>query len=207
LSTVKIEISMTSKYISEFMDSPGIVTSPDTISPRIMQQLYDFMGCDIQSPVVELSPPNVKMSHICEGYNLPIRYIYKIDYNFDRLSKHENLYRTVFCFEVLEHLQNPLLFLRNVKKIMRTDGVLYLSTPNRPRWMWPEFHFNEMSPERLDRWILKPLGLKIVKKGFIKAPFKPTLKDFIGFRPILRMIIALLSDGSHIYKIQHEANN
>ncbi len=37
--------------------------------------------------------------------------------------------KLTFCFEVIEHLQNPLALLSNLPK-----GLLYLSTPNPNRW-------------------------------------------------------------------------
>lgn len=43
-------------------------------------------------------------------------------------------YDFVFCFEVLEHLTNPLKALDNLKSTLNTNGVLIISVPN-------EFHF------------------------------------------------------------------
>lgn len=36
----------------------------------------------------------------------------------------------VFCIEVLEHVPNPFAALADVRRVLRTDGVLVLSVPN-----------------------------------------------------------------------------
>jgi len=37
---------------------------------------------------------------------------------------------TVICAELIEHLENPYSFLRDVRSVLNDDGVLLLSTPN-----------------------------------------------------------------------------
>lgn len=36
----------------------------------------------------------------------------------------------VFATEIIEHLENPYFFIREVKRVLRKDGFLFLSTPN-----------------------------------------------------------------------------
>jgi len=49
-------------------------------------------------------------------------------------------FQTVFCFEVIEHVMNPLQLLYKVNMLLTSGGVLYLSTPVHNRF---GFYFNE----------------------------------------------------------------
>ena len=52
------------------------------------------------------------------------------------------------CFAVLEHVENPLLLLREIRNLLKEGGRLLLSTPNYDDWML-EFH-----PETYRRFFL-----------------------------------------------------
>jgi SAM-dependent methyltransferase len=49
-------------------------------------------------------------------------------------------YDAAFCFEVMEHVMNPLLLLQEIESRLLRGGVLYLSTPVHNRF---GFYFNE----------------------------------------------------------------
>ncbi len=56
----------------------------------------------------------------------------------------------VVCFETLEHVRNQELFLREVKRVLRPDGLLIVSTPDRLVYSAPgqpvnRFHVLELS--------------------------------------------------------------
>jgi len=42
----------------------------------------------------------------------------------------EQFFDVVFSYHVIEHIINPILFVENIKKIMKTHGKLVLATPN-----------------------------------------------------------------------------
>ena len=148
------------------------------------------------------------IAHIGDGDFLNInrsRIIYAKDFNFDTLY-YGIKYNTVFCFEILEHLQNPLFFLMQIKSIMSEDGVLYLSTPNKPKFLWSEFHYNEISAKHMQKWLLDPLNMKIVRKKRLRMNL---WTDYlIGFRPFLRALknpmplIKTLTNITWIYEIR-----
>lgn len=63
-----------------------------------------------------------------------IKQLYKEGYPV-RLGRAEDFYTgrrfdIVMAQELIEHLDNPGVFLKNVKKALREDGFLILSTPN-----------------------------------------------------------------------------
>ena len=70
---------------------------------------------------------------------------------------------TVFVLEVIEHLMNPLEFLRRLRPYLKRDGVLILSTPVRnPLGFWAnrEEHFTEYDLDKLGI-LLKAAGFRI----------------------------------------------
>lgn len=74
----------------------------------------------------------------------------------------DNSFDRVISNHVIEHVDNPGLHLREIHRILKPDGVVYLATPNR---LWPyEFH------TRL--WLLHylpPLRFRRLARAFGKA--------------------------------------
>ena len=130
------------------------------------------------------------------------------DYNFDAI-KSSIKYDMVFCFELLEHVQNPLFLLKGLVDIIKDTGVIYLSTPHRPRWMWPDYHYNEISAKHMQKWLLDPLNLEIIRKKKLRV-IQHWSDYLIGVRPILRAIknrslkeiIGKLTNTTWIYEIR-----
>jgi len=92
-------------------------------------------------------------------------------------------YETVTCFEVIEHLRNPLLFLTEVKKLLSPTGIFYLTTPVR-WWIGKgKYHFHEYNKVELLN-ILRNAGFNDIELERIRAyNFKPT-----GIRPVIRLL-------------------
>lgn len=91
-------------------------------------------------------------------------------------------YDFITCFEVLEHLMNPLWFLRQAKKSLKPQGVLYLSTPiNKPKFLWRDDHFHEFDELRL---------LALVDKADFEVVRSQRMRCYklTGFRPMLRYL-------------------
>ncbi|MET0137990.1 MAG: bifunctional 2-polyprenyl-6-hydroxyphenol methylase/3-demethylubiquinol 3-O-methyltransferase UbiG, partial [Sphingobium sp.] len=55
-----------------------------------------------------------------------------IDYRAGSVETMEDApYDIVTCMEVIEHVDDPALFIRHLARMVRTGGLLILSTPNR----------------------------------------------------------------------------
>ena len=104
------------------------------------------------------------------------------------VGKLEGIYDTVLCFEVVEHLFNPLHMLLEIRKVLKDDGTLFLSTPKRrPHCMWYKHHFHEFSKrELLD--LLERAGFSIVRIEYHRSG-RPILGYFRGIRSFLRLFI------------------
>jgi SAM-dependent methyltransferase len=104
-------------------------------------------------------------------------------------------YDTILCFEVLEHLFNPLLFLEQLKKLLKKDGVIYLSTPYQcPQILKAIHHYHEIPTDRL-MWLFDAANLKIIESG--KLTIAGNWYNHIsGLRPFMRYF-----QKTRIYKI------
>ena len=105
----------------------------------------------------------------------------------------------VFCFETLEHLENPILVLQNLKKIV--TGKIFLSIPNfgRETRIYPkldaqEYHIFEFSPADFSkilshanlkacfyREIPVPIPLGWLNKIYLKLFYYPFFHRFFQF--------------------------
>jgi len=96
----------------------------------------------------------------------------------------ESEYDVITCFEVIEHLFNPLHCLLEIKKALSPGGRIYLSTPcGKPRLLWSPHHFHEMSSRSINA-LLQRAGLSVVRQKKIRI--LPWWHYLTGFRPLLR---------------------
>ena len=101
---------------------------------------------------------------------------FDLNYPFPKMDKASVL----LCFEVIEHLLNPLLFLLEIRKIMWPESLLYLSYPIQPYAFWSPCHFHEYDKSRF-LYLLREAGLSIVDYQELKL-----WKRITGIRPIIR---------------------
>ena len=97
----------------------------------------------------------------------------------------EKTYDNILCFEVLKHVINPLLFLKQLKRLLKENGSIYLNTP----YQWPQclkaiHHYHEIPTDRL-MWLFDEakLNYELIGKATIAGSF---FEHLYGIRPILR---------------------
>ena len=85
----------------------------------------------------------------------------------------DDFFDVVIMVHTIEHLPDPANFLREIHRILKKDGIIYLSTPNfdsfnarrfKEKWwaLQPEYHLYFFSPKTL-RAMLKKCNFKIIK--------------------------------------------
>jgi len=173
------EISEKRNYIN-----PGICIKETvmTVEKRLFREVALFIG-DINGKVADIGCENAKSIYISKLFDVEIDQM-DCDFNFESLPV--NKYDTILCLEVLEHLQNPLFFMKNLKLMLRKNGTIYLSMPARPQILWTRHHFFEMGRKHFNKWILEPLELRIVRYKKIML-WRAFWTYFTGFRPFLRL--------------------
>ena len=85
---------------------------------RIKQVAQKVIGIDYLKDEIK------RLNNI--GYNI----IYGNIENIDKIELPVNHFDVIVCGELIEHLSNPGLFLKNVKTIMNNSALLIITTPN-----------------------------------------------------------------------------
>ncbi len=87
--------------------------------------------------------------------------------SFQDFFKKEDLpkFDIITFFEVLEHLSDPLEFVKNVKKLLKPSGKIVLSTPFRER-MLPNLNSWDFPPHHFTRWNKEAILNLFSKQGF-----------------------------------------
>ncbi len=141
-----------------------------------------FVG-ETPTPVLDLGELNPKIQIIQEARGFEFTSCDDIDFECDRIPG--GPYGTIFALEILEHLFNPLFFLESIRLALRPDGVVYLSTPGRPRLLWTDQHFHEIDDKRI-AWLFGRAGFRVEREGRISLR-RPLLQHLRGVRPMLRL--------------------
>jgi len=83
-----------------------------------------------------------------------------------RLGFRDHSFQIVTCFEVLEHIPNTDLFFSEIRRVLKKDGILLLTTPNRALRLLPLQR--PWNPEHLREHTLRTLR-KIIRKHFLSV--------------------------------------
>jgi hypothetical protein len=153
------------------------------------KRICDFLGKNILlliSPFADMGESNPLKIYIQNKFKIQID---SLDGDFDFYIKNPqyNYYNTIFHFDVLEHLMNPLTNLIQLNYLLPKDGIVFLSTPYRPRIFWSKYHFHEIDDYHM-KILLERAGFEIIK--MVKIPMRGRLINHIyGIRPIIRYFL------------------
>jgi hypothetical protein len=177
----------------KYENRPGYITKKElfNVDPkrvkRYMDKVIRFVNLKTGALCLDVGELNPRMEYMKEVLsNIIVEQWDTEDLNFDALSVIRK-YDAIFAFDILEHIQNCLWTVREMKKALKDDGSIYINLPENPYWLWGVEHYFEFPKGHFEKWILNPLDLEIVrqKKIFFIANWKAF---FIGFRPLYRAI-------------------
>lgn len=131
------------------------------------------MGIDINSDAIKYAQS--KYGRGVTFVKGDVRSIMKLDNDeFDFISS----------FEVIEHLDNPKLFLSEIKRIVKKDGYFILSTPNKlvhspDGIMHSKYHKKEYSPNELSILLKKYFSDVTILGQYKSIKARTAIKEFL----------------------------
>ena len=154
---------------------------------RYMRKFLPFLAVKETDKCIDMGETNPKMEYIKNELRINVTQVSDIDFNFGTLDKYYGSADVVFALEVLEHVQNPLWFMREMKRCLKNNGSIYVTLPSNPKWLWVDGHYFEIPRKHFEKWIVEPLGLRIVrhKKITNRNIWRGLL---IGYRPLMRVL-------------------
>lgn len=98
----------------------------------------------------------------------------------------------VWCTEVLEHLHNPSLLIREIDRIGKSGGVAILTTPNSAWWLYPVVGIWGWTPKKLQNIDHKQFfdyeGLARIAKGYDVSGYFPYAFFFFKIKSLIWLL-------------------
>lgn len=115
-----------------------------------------------REPELLLLPPNAQITQLNFSDN-PVLFDLGKDWSGEAWSAHHDCYDLVLCEQVLEHVVEPGLAVKNLSQITSPNGFLHLSVPSiNNRHGEPTFFYGGFAPETLEYW-LQNAGLSVME--------------------------------------------
>jgi len=122
-------------------------------SPGVLETIINELGDGQNKKLLNLGGGSGQVSSIFNSlgydvYNIDLvlesenDHNLRLDLNKDKLPFDNQTFDTVIAQEIIEHLENPWALLREIKRILKPDGKLIISTPNilslrsRLKFLW-----------------------------------------------------------------------
>lgn len=83
------------------------------LSNKLHKMGFKVSACDVDDK--QFLAPRIK----CKKSNLNIKFPYK-----------DNTFDIIIALELIEHLENPWNFVREARRVLKHNGLIFLSTPN-----------------------------------------------------------------------------
>lgn len=150
------------------------------------RRAIDFMG-QIKGPVLDCGPENFFGEWLADFYQIE-KYNTEGDLDVSwTVPGLDEPIKTVFIFDLIEHLKNPDYFLRILTNYLSKDTRIFVIHPYRYlHCFWSYNHYHEIDKPRFKKLVVEA-GYDIVRHKdtlfFDKWTFYIS-----GFRPILRLL-------------------
>lgn len=162
----------------------------------LAQEFHRSVGCDIDKEALIATEKILKKV----GVKIPLLF-----YDGKKLPFKDNEFDVVTCIEVIEHVENPEHFLKEISRVLKKDGILHITTANK--W-WPyEPHFKLLFlsylPENLANAYVKFSGKGKSYHG-IKLPSYGRFKKMIGKYFKIEDLTLEIIENYHKYNFDKE---
>jgi len=148
---------------------------------RRYKHTLKFMNNQIRTPVLVTGKKVDFEAYLEEYFGEGFDYT-NDDLNEEWICQEAKGYNTILCFQVIEHLLNPLLFLQMCNRYLDSDdGLLYISYPTHgSKMFWSSGHFHEYDRSRFE-YLIREAGF-----GIRKYESHIMWRRIKGFRSIIR---------------------
>ena len=142
---------------------------------------YDHLHFHIKEPVLDIGGGKGEMMEYFDVDDATIVDFKYADNGYkyiqadlsQRLPTIDRKFKTIFLFEVIEHIRNPLYLMSQVFDLLDDDGVCYISAPYTK--VWPTHH-------HVCNWTLREIKTQMDKLGFdVEVLWKRRRFKNIGF--------------------------
>ena len=127
----------------------------------ILNRKCEGVGIDLSQTAIEKTKKDFPQFqyYVCDACNLPLP---------------NSKFNCVVCSETIEHVENPQKLLKEVKRVLRKDGILVLTTPNWLSWYGLARKIAEIIFRRpftadnqpIDHWTTPPKLRRKLEKDF-----------------------------------------
>ena len=125
---------------------------------------HDVWGLDFDTKSITVAREKRKLQNV---------YACSVQEFLELASEKHLLFDYITLFEVLEHQDNPIQFLKSAKSLLKPNGFIAGSVPNRKRF-WPNFSdwafgYGDRPPHHFTRWSKEVLSSFLKRNGFVDA--------------------------------------
>jgi len=118
---------------------------------ELQKRGYEVWGVDFSKNAIETAQKYFALKNV-----------YTMSFNEFFKKKDLPQFDIITFFEIIEHLDNPLEFIQNVKRLLKPNGKIILSTPWRERllpslniWDYPSFHLTRWNEKAISNFFQK----------------------------------------------------
>lgn len=156
------------------------------LSLHILAQIFpNTVGCDIDEKALKACDKILKEVGVS---NIDLKL-----YDGRKLPFSSNTFDGILSIEVVEHVENPNLMLKEIQRVLKKDGILIITTPNK---YWPmETHYKlpflSFLPRKISDYYVRVSGKG--KKYDIYPPsynnFSRLVSEYFSFKDITTDVI------------------
>jgi SAM-dependent methyltransferase len=112
----------------------------------------DYTGIDVSPEAVEAALARGRRALLVDGEEpLP----------FDEAS-----FDGVVLKDVLEHVADPVVLVREVRRVLRPGGRVFASSPDAQRWVWDDYTHRRPFTRKSFRLLFEDQGLRVEQLGY-----------------------------------------
>lgn len=154
---------------------------------------YDVTGIEISDDAAHIAQRRLGHGHVICG-------------TIDSVALAEHQFDICAISDVIEHVRDPLLFLQQIHRLLKPDGVLFIATPSLDSWSARLLRQNwmEFKPEHLFYFDTNTIQHALYKSDFEQSVVLPGRKilnlDYVSHHfqrfqvPLITPLMQLLTD-------------